>query len=141
MSSAPCCPPCNPLPERTLMMKLPESLPLQLMLMMLQSQGSPAGSMPWNAGLTNLHGLFPWLPKPKSPLEQSLDAAQNLWNSASDPWQQAGEAMLKSLQPNPRPPNAANNRRQQSQNRASADSPSLADFFDTGFLSALSREM
>lgn len=76
------------------MMRAPDALPLHLMLMMMQSGILPNASMPWSANWQSFAN--PFLPKPKSPLEQSLD----LWQSASQQW-------LDALNPNPKPASAA----------------------------------
>lgn len=69
------------------MMKLPENLPLHLMLSLMQSQGWSAASTPWSASLPPyLQALFPFLPKPKSPLEHASDATLNLWQNLSEAW-------------------------------------------------------
>lgn len=69
------------------MMKLPESLPMHLMLAMMQSYGSNGGWENLNMSLQNsLPNFFPWLPKPKSPLEQLSESALNQWQSLSEPW-------------------------------------------------------
>ncbi len=70
----------------------PPALPLQLMLAMMQSGLSPLGSMPsnadWLSSMAQLNpalnpNLNPFLPKPKSPLEQSVELFQNLWQHQS----------------------------------------------------------
>ena len=84
------------------MMKLPENLPMHLMLAMMQSGAWNGASMPWSASLQpSMHNFFPWLPKPKTPLEQGAEAMQNLWQNAGDQWQAASEQWLKNLSPAP----------------------------------------
>lgn len=102
------------------MMKMPDSLPLHLMLAMMQSGQWPNGSTPWSA---NLHSFFPWLPKPKSPLKQLSDAALSQWQQLSEPWLNANQEWLKNLSP---PPSAAENN---------------TEFFDPAFVNALGTEV
>ncbi len=102
------------------MMKLPENLPMHLMLAMLQSHGWNNGSIPWSASLPSyLQPLFPWLPKPKSPLEQLNENALNLWQNLSEPW-------LKSASPPSSEPD-------------SATTP-LASLFDADFMGEVATE-
>lgn len=120
------------------MMKMPDSLQLQWMLMMMQSGSWPNASMPWNAGMPDLSSLFPWLPKPKSPLEQGVEAMQNLWQSASQPWQQQNEQWqslseqwLKNLSPPP----------SESPQKPAADSAAFTNLLDPAFSAALGTEV
>lgn len=108
------------------MIHMPNNLAMHLMLAMMQSGGFPSGSTPWsNSSLTSLHNFFPWLPKPKSPLEQGIDAAQNLWQNQSDQWQKASQAFFQNVNP------------PQSEN--SAPNP-FAEFYDPAFLSELGTQ-
>ena len=68
------------------MMPAPETLPMHLMLAMLQSGIWPAASTPWSASWPSF--MPEWL-RPKSPLEQSLDQASALFQQASDAWLEA----------------------------------------------------
>lgn len=89
------------------MMQAPPALPLQLMLAMMQSGISPSGFPNWNAPWQNsLHNWFPWLPKPKTPLEQSMEVAQKLWQNGLEQWQQQSDAWLKSASPSSPKPDA-----------------------------------
>ena len=106
------------------MMKTPESLPLHLMLAMMQSPAWSGASMPWSASLPNyMEALFPWLPKPKSPLEQASDATLNLWQSASEQW-------LNALNPQPA----------KSPEPQNASPVCFAEFFDPEFLTELGTQ-
>ena len=111
------------------MMKMPDSLPLQLMLMAMQSGSWSGGSLPWSGNWPgSMPNFFPWLPKPKTPLEQSIDAMQNLWQQTSDQWQEQSEAWAKqnenwlnTLQPNPA--EQGQSRQQNKSQQQNADSP------------------
>ncbi len=76
------------------MMRLPDALPMHLMLAMMQSGILPTALTPWNAA--SLSFMPEWL-RPKSPLEQNLEAMQNLWQNASDQWLNANPWLSASL--------------------------------------------
>lgn len=101
------------------MMRAPDALPLHLMLMMMQSgllpNASPFLSNSW-PGFAN-----PFLPKPKSPLEQSAELLQSL----SEPW-------LELLQP------PKSKSQKPSANNVWTDA--LPHFFQPEFLTALSEK-
>lgn len=102
------------------MMHPPNSLPLQMMLAMMQSPGWNAGSMPWSGSLPpSFANLFPWLPKPKSPLEQASDAMLSLWQNAASAWQS----------PNPSQPE-----------NAEAAPLAFEGFFDPEFIAELTAQ-
>ncbi|MFM9890578.1 MAG: alpha/beta fold hydrolase [Rickettsiales bacterium] len=113
------------------MMQAPSALPLQLMLAMLQSGISPGGwpssSAPWQ---NSLHPFFPWMPKPKTPLEQGIDAAQNLWQNGLEQWQSQSDAWLKSV--------SLQSAVQQKPNEK--NSQPFADFFDPEFITSLTQQ-
>lgn len=77
------------------MMRLPDALPLHLMLAMMQSQSFPSAF----GGSNNpfQHFLPDWM-RPKSPLEQSLDQWQNLLNQGSEQLSQLASAWLSPSQ-------------------------------------------
>ncbi len=108
------------------MMKTPESLPLHLMLAMMQSPAWSGVSTPWSASLPSyMEALFPWLPKPKSPLEQASDAAINLWQQTSEQW-------LNAVSPQPKKPQASE--------QENASPVGFAEFFDPEFLTELGTQ-
>ncbi len=110
------------------MMRMPDALPLHLMLAMMQSGVSPNAWTPWSASWQSF--MPDWM-RPKSPLEQASDHMQNLWQEASEQWLKTSEAMLAPLAPNiknpppQKPKDAAN---------------FFGDFFDPQFLTALGTE-
>ena len=146
------------------MMNLPNSMPIQLMLMMLQSGTWPNASMPWSAPSPDLSSFFPWLPKPKTPLEQGVEYAQNLWQNQNDQWQNLSQQWqsqsaewLQNLNP-PQNPNQQQNQSAKNsgtRERAStnAESPSanpfadmanamgMPDFMDPAFTAAMGTEV
>lgn len=75
------------------MMPAPDALPLHLMLMMMQSGISPAAYAPWNASSWSFAN--PWMPRPKSPLEQSVEWWQNASRQLSDQLQSAWPQLPK----------------------------------------------
>ncbi len=73
-------------------MRTPDALPLQMMLMMMQSQLSGGVSSPWSANSWNFEN--PFMPRLKTPLEQGTE----WWQKQS---QQASEQWLNLFQPKP----------------------------------------
>lgn len=70
------------------------NIPLPLLMAMLQSGGLNSGSMPWSV---NWHSFFPWMPKPKTPLEQGMEAASEALEQLSAPFLQANAQWMESL--------------------------------------------
>ena len=104
------------------MLKMPNAMALNLMLAMMQSQSLSGASTPWSTSSPlSPHNFFPWLPKPKTPLEQGIDAAKTLWQNQSEQLQQLSEAWLKNLNP-PSKPNPSH--RKTNSNRSSFQSTS-----------------
>ena len=109
------------------MMRMPDALPMHLMLAMMQSGISPNAfsgfNYPWTAFMPD------WM-RPKSPLEQSMDQVQSLWQNASDQWQNLSEQLLSPLQkPKPQP--------RQKNEALPSGAEFLGDFFNPDFLNAL----
>jgi polyhydroxyalkanoate synthase len=73
------------------MMRTPDTLPLQIMLAMMQAGLMPNVSTPWSASWP---GFMPGWMRSKTPLEKSVDQAtewaQNLQNQLNDQWTQFG---------------------------------------------------
>lgn len=103
------------------MMRMPDALPLHLMLLSMQSGISPAGWSGWSN---------PWLDwlRPKTPLEQSAEAWGRLWTETSQSLSQ-----LQGAWPSPSP------------KQKSAEPPKglhefATAFFDPSFLQALTQQ-
>lgn len=115
------------------MMRVPDALPLHLMLLSMQSGISPVG---WNSWNNPFHAFMPDWMRPKSPLEQGLDQWQNAWQQTSEQLSQLASAWLPSQSPSP-----SQNPWQKS---ASAKPTDLSDFatafFDPSFLHALAQQ-
>jgi len=77
------------------MMRLPDALPLHLMLAMMQSQSFPSAFGHSNNPFQHL--LPDWM-RPKSPLEQGLDQWQKLWNQGSEQLSQFANPFLSQNQ-------------------------------------------
>jgi 1-deoxy-D-xylulose-5-phosphate synthase len=73
------------------MMRMPDALPMHLMLAMMQSGILPSASTPWSNSFT---AFMPDWMKPKSPLEQLGEQMQNQWQSAAEPFQKLSEQWL-----------------------------------------------
>lgn len=114
------------------MMRVPDALPLHLMLLSMQSGISPVGWPSWNNPWQSF--LPDWM-RPKSPLEQGIDQWQKAWNETSDQLSQLASQWL-----NPILPQNAN----QKPKPASAEPKDLADFatafFDPSFLQELAQQ-
>lgn len=65
------------------MMRTPDTLPMHLMLAMMQSGILPSAYTPWSSSFASF--LPEWM-RPKSPLEQASEHMQDLWQKASGPW-------------------------------------------------------
>ena len=78
------------------MMPMPDTLPLHLMLTMMQSASFPNayGSLnaPW------MQFLPDWM-RPKSPLEQASDQMLNLWQNLGNQWGEASQQLIKNAFP------------------------------------------
>jgi polyhydroxyalkanoate synthase len=110
------------------MMRLPDALPMHLMLAMMQSGILPNASMPWNAAWQNF--MPDWM-RPKSPLEQATEQMQNLFQQASEQW----------LSTNPwLKPSANNSSTSQAESISHPFANFLNDFFNPEFLQSLSSE-
>lgn len=70
------------------MMRMPDALPMHLMLAMMQSGIFPNAYAPWNSSFASF--MPDWM-RPKTPLEQASEQWQSLWNQASEPWQKLSE--------------------------------------------------
>ena len=72
------------------MMRMPDALPMHLMLAMMQSGILPNVYTPWSSSSTNwgnnMASFMPDWMRPKSPLEQANEQMQNLWQQSSDAW-------------------------------------------------------
>lgn len=112
------------------MMRMPDALPMHLMLAMMQSGILPNVSMPWSA---NYAAFMPDWMRPKSPLEQASEQLQNLWQNASQPWATLSEQMLGAFQQNANP-------KEKTSAKSSNPTDFYADFFNPEFLSSVSRE-
>ncbi|MES2983625.1 MAG: alpha/beta fold hydrolase [Pseudomonadota bacterium] len=116
------------------MMRMPDALPMHLMLAMMQSGLLPNASMPWS---NPLHAFMPDWMRPKTPLEQGVEQMQTLWQNASDQWSSLSEQLLKSPFPQPQKP-SPQPKQKSDQPPNSADF--LTDFFNPDFLSSLSTQ-
>ncbi len=118
------------------MMRMPDALPMHLMLAMMQSGILPSASMPWSNSFVSF--MPDWM-RPKSPLEQLNEQMQNQWLSATEPFQKLSEQWLSAnpwLGQNEAPPS-------QKQNPSDSANPFtdfFADFFNPEFLQSLSSE-
>lgn len=113
------------------MMRVPDALPLHLMLLSMQSGISPAG---WNSWKN------PWLNllRPKTPLEESSEQWAKLWQETSESLSQLASQWL-----NPSP--NQNQRKNPTPKSASVEPPTdlgdfAASFFDPAFLQALAQQ-
>ncbi len=104
------------------MMRMPDALPMHLMLAMMQSGILPSAYAPWSS---NLSSFMPEWMRPKSPLEQQTEALLNLWQNASQPW-------LSALNPN------ANDNTTATEKNSFTDF--IHDFFNPDFVQSLSSE-
>ena len=73
------------------MMRMPDTLPMHLMLAMMQSGILPSAYTPWSNSFASF--MPEWM-RPKSPLEQASEQMQNLWADASQQWQTVSQEML-----------------------------------------------
>lgn len=125
------------------MMRMPDALPLHLMLAMMQSQISPNAYALWS------NSFAPFLPewmRPKSPLEQAADQLQNLMRDATAPWEKLSEQLL-SQNPflNPSAPPKENNPQAHAASHSNGFDPAyfaevMKDFFHPEFMDALSSK-
>ena len=123
------------------MMKMPDNLPMHLMLAMMQSGAWSGGSMPWSASLQpSLHNFFPWLPKPKTPLEQGAEALQNLWQNSANQWSELSDQWLKNASPPPQKSQLWEKRKSSEEPKAAPFSLPFAEFFDPQFLTELGTQ-
>jgi polyhydroxyalkanoate synthase len=108
----------------------PETLPMHLMLAMMQSGLSLPGSNSWSTPSNPwLDAMMPWLPKPQNPIEAGTNALLNEWQKLADQNAQAMQNML-GVKPKENP---------------SAKAPEnlgeyLPYFFDPNFLNSLSQQ-
>ncbi len=135
------------------MMRMPDALPMHLMLAMMQSGILPNASMPWSA---NYAAFMPDWMRPKSPLEQASEQLQQLWQSASQPWADLSEQMLGAFSQSQHEKNESSSRRTTGSRFESAPKEAgprgkhgvtegmfgdfFADFFNPEFLSSVSSE-
>ena len=107
------------------MMRMPDALPLQMMLALMQAGLMPNALAPWSG---NLHGFTPAWMHSKTPLEQSIDQmtdwASNLQSQTNEQWQN----LLSAFHPAQKPP------------EKSASPFRFSEFFDTDFLNTLGGE-
>lgn len=82
------------------MMRMPDALPMHLMLAMMQSGILPNAYTPWSA---NFASFMPEWMRPKSPLEQASEQMQNLWQKASEPWTNLSEQMQNAFSQSEKP--------------------------------------
>lgn len=72
------------------MMRMPDAMPMHLMLAMMQSGIIPNAYSPWSGNSAfwenSLTSFMPEWMRPKSPLEQATDQMQALWQKTSDQW-------------------------------------------------------
>lgn len=125
----------------------PDALPLHLMLSMMQSASFPNALPNWNASFPNYMGfnpmaqnlmaLNPFLPKPKSPLEQSSELMLSAWQNLSEQFTQAASPWLNAAN---QPPKS----RSESPKEKSVKPETLTEFapyfFQPNFLTALAEE-
>lgn len=109
------------------MMRAPDALPLHLMLTLMRSGFLPNA---WS-GSSN-----PWLDlfRPKTPLEQNLDALQSLWQSAN---QNLSDLQSAWLSP---PQKSAQKRNNSSPLKGEGIVDFIPNFFDPAFLTALGEQ-
>jgi polyhydroxyalkanoate synthase subunit PhaC len=130
------------------MMRMPDALPMHLMLAMMQSGILPNAYTPWS---TNFASFMPEWMRPKSPLEQASEQIQSLWQKASEPWLNLSEQLQSSFNPSAKP--APSNPWTAWAPQADASSHTgegafdnaafmnfFKDFFDVDFVNSLSAE-
>lgn len=111
------------------MMRMPDAMPLHLMLAMMQSGVLPNGWTPWSAPWQSF--MPEWL-RPKSPIEQLNEKMQSQWQQLGDQWQETAAQLQKNFGH----PWAAGNENKREE-KASAAFP---DFLNPEFLSTLGTE-
>ena len=124
------------------MMRMPDALPMHLMLAMMQSGILPNAYAPWSNGLTAL--MPDWL-RPKSPLEQAAEQTQKMLRQASEPWEKLNEQWLNlsSQFLNPSESQPSKSLPQKESKGAFPNNPFadfMGDFFNPDFLSSVSSE-
>ena len=132
------------------MMRMPDALPMHLMLAMMQSGILPNAYTPWSA---NFASFMPEWMRPKSPLEQASEQMQNLWQKASEPWTNLSEQMQNAFSPSAKPEPAPSNpwalwmpqeKPSATVGEGASDNPAFMDFFkdffDVDFVNSLSAE-
>jgi polyhydroxyalkanoate synthase len=115
------------------MMRLPDALPMHLMLAMMQSGILPNAWMPWSV---NSALFIPEWMRPKSPLEQSVEQLQRLWQNASDEWLD----MFAPSEKHPARNKASSSRRTPDSLSFWPEMPDFGGMADPGFLTSLSQE-
>lgn len=114
------------------MMRLPDALPMHLMLAMMQSGILPNASMPWSNSFASF--MPDWM-RPKSPLEQASEQVQNLLQQASEAWLNANPWL------NPEIKNDLSPRREDgTTGQEHPFTDFFTDFFNPEFLQSLSAE-
>ncbi len=111
-------------------MQAPDALPLHLMLMMMQSQLSPAAFQPWSAKSWNFDN--PFMPRPKSATEYASDQWQGWIDASLSQSQQLSQQWLSALMGSPPPSSAPKSERRPSGKPES--NSSTADTAWTDFL-------
>lgn len=112
------------------MMRMPDALPMHLMLAMMQSGILPNAYAPWSS---NFSAFMPDWMRPKSPLEQASDQMQNLWQKASEQW-------LEAFNPSANPFAKSPAKSVDAATPLEAMSNFFTDFFQPEFLSSLHSE-
>jgi polyhydroxyalkanoate synthase len=116
------------------MMPPPHTLPLQILLTMMQSGSLPGGWNSWNANSWDFSN--PFMPRPKNPLEQASELWKNLAQTSLQPsadlQKQLSEAWLSALSPQA-------NQKQKSKNAKRATDV-LPHFLQPEFLQALTEK-
>ncbi len=109
------------------MMRMPDALPMHLMLAMMQSGILPNASAPWSSSFA---AFMPEWMRPKSPFEQASEQMQNLWQQSADAWLNLVSQPLSPKQ-NPEP----------EKNSDEFDWGNFSqDFFNPDFLTSLGSE-
>ena len=128
------------------MMRMPDALPMHLMLAMMQSGILPNAYTPWS---NSWQSFMPEWMRPKSPLEQASDHVQKLWSQASEPlqklseqWQSASQDMLKAFSPSEHKQPMSSRPRDEATDHGSGIpfTEFFNDFFNQEFLTSLSSE-
>jgi polyhydroxyalkanoate synthase len=110
------------------MMRMPDALPMHLMLAMMQSGILPNASMPWSNSFANF--MPEWM-RPKSPIEQASEQMQSLFQQASEQWLSVNPWLNQS---------AKNSSTTQAESVSHPFADFLNDFFNPDFLQSLNSE-